>query len=330
MFSHSSIITGVSWKRAHRKVAPLLYGLVLSSLGLLSAGCAGPQLGEIRKQMEGLPSRVQLKTVPFYPQKAYQCGPAALAMTLTWSGLPRKPETLVPEVYSPELKGSLQPALIGAARRLGRLAYPISGMNVLLREVASGRPVIVLLNLGLSWYPEWHYAVVVGYDLSEGYVELHSGKTARELLPFRVFGNTWARSDYWGLLVLSPRDLPATARENPYLQAVLGLEKARQWGAAVEGYETALRRWPGSLGALMGLGNSLYGLGKLKRAETAFREASRLHPASGAAFNNLAQVLWEEGRQEEALRAVRRAVALGGPQATIYGDTLKEIESGKP
>jgi Tfp pilus assembly protein PilF len=63
----------------------------------------------------------------------------------------------------------------------------------------------------------------------------------------------------------------------------------------------------------MGLGNSFWALRKLTRAETAFREASRLHPTSGAAFNNLAQVLWEQGRQGEALRAVQRAVALGGP-----------------
>ncbi len=313
-----------------REVAPLLCGLLLSFSGLFSAGCAGHQFGKIRGEMKNLPSRVELKTVPFYPQNDYQCGPAALAMALTWSGLPREPNQMVSEVYSPALKGSLQPALIGAARRSGRLAYPINGMKVLLREVASGKPVIVLLNLGLSWYPKWHYAVVVGYDLPEGFVELHSGKMVREYFPFRVFQNTWARSNYWGLLVLSPLDLPATAEEKPYLQALLGLEKARQLKAAVQGYETALGRWPGSLGALMGLGNSFYALGKLTRAETAFREASRLHPTSGPAFNNLAQVLWEQGRQGEALRAVQRAVALGGPQSGIYRGTLKEIESGKP
>jgi len=330
MFFHSFIITRNNLKWARRKVAPLLCVLFLPLMALLSAGCASHQLGELRGQVEDLPPRIELKAVPFYPQKAFQCGPAALAMVLGWSGLPIKPEAMVPMVYSPALKGSLQPALIGAARRSGRVAYPIKGMKVLLREVGSGHPVIVLLNLGLSWYPKWHYAVVVGYDLSEGFVEVHSGKTAREPLPFRVFGSTWARSHYWGLLVLSPRDLPATAREKPYLQALLGLEKTHQWRGAVQGYETALGRWPGSLGALMGLGNSLYALGDLTKAETTFREASRLHPSSGAAFNNLAQVLWEQGREEKALWAAQRAVALGGPQSAVYRGTLKEIESGKP
>jgi hypothetical protein len=54
--------------------------------------------------------------------------------------------------------------MIGAARRHGRLAYLITGPDSMFEEVAAGHPVIVLQNLGLSWYPVWHYAVVVGYD----------------------------------------------------------------------------------------------------------------------------------------------------------------------
>jgi hypothetical protein len=294
------------------------------------AGCAGPQLAQIREQMGTAPSRVELKGVPLFPQEAQQCGAAALAMVLQWSGLPTTPEALVPEVYSPALKGSLQPAIVGAARRSGRVAYPISGTKALLQEVAAGHPVIVLVNLGLSWYPKWHYAVVTGYDLSEGFVVLHSGKIEPEYLPFRVFQNTWARSHRWGLLVLGPGDPPVTAGETAYLAAVLGLEKARRWHEAVKGYQTALQQWPGSLPALMGLGNSFYALRELPRAANAFQEAARFHPASGAAFNNLAQVLWEEGRREKALAAAQKAVALGGPLADTYRKTLKEIQSGTP
>jgi tetratricopeptide (TPR) repeat protein len=329
MSFRSSIITADNPGAARLSGAPLLRCLLFASAALFLAGCAGPGLGQIRDMITNGPTRVEIKDVPFYPQERYQCGPAALAMLLTWSGLPTKPEALTPEVYSPALKGSLQPALIGAARRSGRIAYPIFRTEALLREVASGHPVIVFLNLGLSWYPKWHYAVVVGYDLPEGFVALHSGQKAREFLPFRVFENTWARSGYWGLLVLRPGDLPATAEEKPYLAAVLGLEKARQWRAATEGYRTALKKWTASLPAFMGLGNSLYAMRELARAETAFRDAARLHPASGAAFNNLAQVLWEQNRPQEALVAARRAVALGGPLIETYLKTLKEIEYGK-
>jgi tetratricopeptide (TPR) repeat protein len=279
---------------------------------------------------EALPIRHELDTVPFYPQEAYQCGPASLAMTLTWSGIQVDPEAITPEVFTPSLKGSLQSAMISTARRRGRVAYPISGAEEMLEEVAAGHPVIILQNLGLSWYPVWHYAVVVGYDLEIGIVLLHSGVTSQKRLSLRVFNNTWARGDYWGLLVLPPSRLPATATEHNYVSAVLGLEKAQQWQAAIEGYNTALARWPDSLSARMGLGNSYYALGDLVSAEAAFREATIRFPTSGMAYNNLAQVLWERDNRKEALEAARKAVGLGGPLVEEYRRTLKEIQAGKP
>lgn len=299
-------------------------------LTALLSGCAGLQTARHWQGTEDLPSRVELNDIPFYPQDTYQCGPAALAMVLSWSGLPTRPQALVSQVYTPSRQGSLQAALVGAARRHGRLAYPLTGTDGLLTEVAAGHPVIVLQNLGLSWYPVWHYAVVIGYNLAEETVVLHSGTTAHKRLSFRVFNNTWARSDYWGLVVLEPAQAPATAQEQAYLEAVLGLEKARQWRAAIAGYRTALERWPHSLVALMGLGNSLYALGRLEEAEAILREAGRLHPDSGLVFNNLAQVLWEQGRRQEALEAAQKAVVLGGELKAIYAQTLEEIRSARP
>ena len=210
-------------------------------------------------------------------------------MALNWSGLPISPEDLTDKVFTLSRKGSLQTALISAARRHGRIAYESTGMNVIFSEVAAGHPVIILQNLGLSWYPRWHYSVVVGYDLPEKIVIIRSGTTSRKIMSSRVFENTWARSNYWGLLILQPKQLPAMAKEDLFLEAVLGLEKARQFRAAIHGYKTALTRWPENLAALMGLGNCHYELGEIKDAESAFRETIRLHPKAGPAFNNLAQ-----------------------------------------
>lgn len=251
-------------------------------------------------------------------------------MALRWSGISADPNTLAPEVFTPSRKGSLQLAMIGAARRHGRIAYPVFGPDVMLEEVSAGHPVIVLQNLGLSWHPVWHYAVVIGYDLNQGDVILHSGVTPRKRLSLRVFENTWARSDHWGLLVLPPTRLPATVTEHAYVSAVLGLEKASQWRGAVRGYSTALARWPDNLYARIGLGNSYYALGDKESAEAAFREATRRSPTNGSAFNNLAQVLWEQGKQQDALEAARMAVKLGGPLVNVYRKTLEEIQAGKP
>jgi hypothetical protein len=302
--------------------------LLFIAINLMFIGCAMPQR-KWPQPGEHLPSRHELESVPFYPQKAFHCGPATLAMALAWSGISLDTDTVAPEVFTPSIKGSLQPAMIAAARRHGRIAYPISGPAGMLMEVSAGHPVVVLQNLGLSWKPVWHYAVVVGYDLDQGIVIVHSMNTPRKRLSLRVFENTWARSGHWGLLVLPPTRLPATATQHDFVSAVVGLEKAGQYQAAVQGYKTALVRWPDSLGAHIGLGNSYYALGDKRSAEAAFRQASRRFPTNGSAFNNLAQVLWELGKHQEALEAARKAVKLGGPLVNRYRETLQQIQAGE-
>jgi len=271
--------------------------------------------------------QVFLKNVPFYPQERYQCGPASLSMVLGWSGIAVQPDELVQEVFSPGRQGSLQPDLISAVRRHGRIAYPVSGINTLTAELAAGHPVIVLLNLGFFWYPKWHYAVVIGYDMPAGEIILHSGINENERLSFRVFNNLWSRSEKWGLLVLPPSQFPAEVQKDIWLEAVVGLERTKQWPAAMTAYEMALTLWPESYGAWLGLGNSLYAIGDLDGAASAFRNASQVNQENGIAFNNLAQVLWEMGQPEEALAAARQAIILGGPLLEKFKQTLNEIEA---
>jgi tetratricopeptide (TPR) repeat protein len=297
---------------------------------LLLSGCAGLRRGDWPQRLEGIPPQVEIASVPFFAQEEYQCGPAALAMALNWSGLEVSPAELKEKVYTAALQGSLQPAMITGARRYGRLAYVVSGTESLIRELSAGHPVIVLQNLGLSWMPVWHYAVVIGYDLPADELILHSGRNAGERVAMRVFQNTWSRAQDWGLLILNPSELPATAEEEKFVEAVLGLEKAKQAAAAVQGYRSALNRWPHNLAAMMGMGNSYFAMGNLKNSEAAFRLATEAYPEEGAAFNNLAHVLLEQGRREEALTAAQRAVSLGGPHQSVFQKTLQEIQAAGP
>ena len=289
-------------------------------------GCAGSLSRQWILPSTDTPRQVAISTVPFFPQTDYQCGPAALAMTLVWSGVSTNPDQLTPIVYTPSIKGSLQPAMIAATRRQARLAYVISSPQEMLQEVAAGHPVIVLQNLGLSWAPVWHYSVVIGYDLDTNSVLLHSGETQNKPTKLRVFNNTWSRSGYWGLLSLPPGRLPVTATEGPYLQAVLGLEKAEKWPQAILGYQAGTRKWPESFAAHMGVGNTHYAMGDLKAAEQAFNTTVARFPHEGAAYNNLAQVLYEQGKIKAALTAAEQAVRLGGPHINSFQETLREIE----
>ena len=272
-----------------------------------------------------LPQQAELTNVPFFAQEDYQCGPAALAMALGWSGISIRPEALVEQVYSPARKGSLPSDMITAARRQGRVAYPIDGFDNLLREVAAGHPVIVLQDLGTSLGAYWHFAVVTGYDRARGRILMHSGTEAREVMTISQFKRSWQPGDNWAIAVLPPATLPASATEESYLEAVAGLEHAGRPQAAAAAYGAALARWPRSLGAWMGRGNSLYAMGDIAGAAAAFRRATEAHPDAAPAFNNLAHILAERGQKREAIRAAKRAVALGGNQAKTYRVTLREV-----
>lgn len=293
------------------------------------AGCAtvAPQTQSLKAYPPaGLPLQAELVDAPFFPEEDNQCGPATLAMALKAAGVWASPETLRAQVYLPDRKGSLQVEMLAAARRHGMIALELAPrLEDVLREVAAGTPVIVLQNLGLGWFPLWHYALVVGYDLNGTELILRSGPERRQKLPFPVFENTWWQGGYWAMVAVPPDRLPQTATEPEYTSAAAALEKIGQTRAARTAYATLLTRWPDSLTGWFGLGNASYVLGDFPQAETAFRRATQVHPESAEAFNNLAQALADQGRLAEALQAAQRAVALGGPFLATSQATLEYI-----
>ena len=274
-----------------------------------------------------LPRQIELSEVPFFAQEDYQCGPAALAMVMKHAGLAVDPEVLKPEVYLPGREGSLQVEMMGATRRHGLVAYQMSPvLGEVLEEVARGTPVVVLQNLALDWYPVWHYAVVIGYDLNKKEVILRSGRERDQRISLVAFENTWARSAHWAMVAVPPEKVPYTATEARYVVAVNAFGKVGQLPASRMAYLAAKKRWPDSLGVSIGLGNVAYMMKRLDEAEAEFRSAVAAHPDSVAALNNLAQTLSDMGRDEEALVYVQRAAKLGGPLNDIVLSTQASIE----
>jgi tetratricopeptide (TPR) repeat protein len=249
-------------------------------------------------------------------------------MVLGAGGKAIEPEALRPQVYLPDRHGSLQIEMLAAARRNGFVAIELKPrLSDLLTEIAAGNPVVVLQNLALDWYPAWHYAVAVGYDLKADRVILRSGTERRLQMPLSTFENTWRRGGYWAMLALPPRRLPASVAADDYLSAVARLEKTGPLASSREAYEHALERWPDELMALMGLGNTAYRAGDFDAAEQTFRRAVLAHPRSAAAHNNLAQTLADLDRHDEALAEARVAVGLGGPLEDTSLRTLDAIVS---
>jgi tetratricopeptide (TPR) repeat protein len=272
---------------------------------------------------QGLPANVELTQVPFFPQTEYQCGPAALATALGSFGAKVTPEELVSQVYLPERKGSLQIEMLAAARRHGMVSYQLAPrFEDLLRELAAGNPVIVLQNL--SFGEGWHYAVAVGYDYAKGDLILRSGITERETLNFGVHEFVWKRSGYWAMVALPPDRMPATADEGRWLSAIAALERADGALPARTAYQNFLKRWPANVNASIGLANAHYVLKDLGEAENVLRQAAQREPDSVIVLNNLAQALSDQGKDEEALSFIERAVAAGGP----FGEAAQKTRTG--
>lgn len=282
-------------------------------LTILLTGCA-TQTRALLDSPQGLPDSVELINTPYFAQQAHQCGPASLAMALGAAGLDTSPETLEALVYVPSIRGSLQPEMLAAARRQGAFAVTVKPqLNALLAEVANGNPVVVLQNLGLSWLPQWHYAVVIGYDLPSNEIFLRSGPNQRERMTLSTFEHTWARSGYWGMLALRPGKLPRKVDLDDAVRALAALEKYAPAKEMMRAYQVALERWPDSLTLQMGLGNSAYRAGDLPASEAIFRSANETHPDNAAVLNNLAMVLQSEGQFMEALAIAEKAAAMNGP-----------------
>ncbi len=309
-----------AWRRT---TAPAVAGVL--ALGLL-AGCAGP--GQLAAPWPaGLPVRAELAETPFFPDDSYYCGPAALATSLSAAGLPTRPEALVGQVFLPGREGALQVEMLAGARRRGAVATVIPPTpEALWREVAAGQPVVVLQNLGLSWAPSWHYAVVVGYDAEAATVLLRSGPMQRQEMALRTFLHTWDRSERWAFVTTPPGRLSATATRAEAVRALVAYERNAPAADAARAYRAGLARWPDDQVLGMGLGNALYAAGDPAGAERAFRDVAERHQ-SPAAYNNLARLLLERGDKAQARSAAERGLAVAGPLRATLAETLRAIDT---
>lgn len=304
---------------------------VVATAALVCAGgCALRPDGPV----EALQGTHILDETPFFPQTAHHCGPAALATVLADTGVETSAETLAPYVYLEAREGSLQVELLAAARRHGRLPVTIRPtLAALEAQLAAGRPVLVLQNLGVGWLPRWHYAVVVGSDAGRGELILRSGRDPERRTPLGVFLKTWDRSERWAFVTLVPGDAPAGLEPTRYLRAVAAMEHGGDAAGARRAYRAAADAWPALALPWLGLGNLAYAAGDLAAAEDAYRAAEARAPDDAIVANNLAQVLAERGETEEALDLLERALAsatLGLPLRTAVLETRREILAGAP
>jgi tetratricopeptide (TPR) repeat protein len=204
------------------------------------------------------------------------------------------------------------------------MAVPIRGLNSLLTEVEAGHPVIVFENLALSWLPQWHYAIVFGYDLSREKVIMHSGPEAFKQWDLRKFERSWSLADYWGLVILPTGERAASAGEWEHIKAAAALEGLAQFDEAQQAYGLILRHWPQSLLAYIGLANIAFHKKDYKKAEALLSKAIMNAPESAIAWHNLAIAQGANKKTQQAQKSARQALSLASPdEKQVFAEALK-------
>lgn len=284
---------------------------VLLWIGMfLISGCvSAPQTKALLDKQEQFAPAIELYDVAFFPQKQYQCGPAALATVLNYQNINVLPEALTAKVYVPERKGSFQLEMQATVRQYGLIPYIIEpNIQTLIKEVETGNPVLVLQNVGFDRYPIWHFAVVVGYDLQKSQVILRSGKTKRWQTSLANFEQTWKRANYWGLVVSLPSKPSITTAVNKWLRFALDLQMVGQKEAAKEAYIAATQKWPNQLQGYLSLANLYYLQKDYANALQTMKIVNDSVEKSAEYWNNYAYILLKNHCINAASQAIKCAL----------------------
>ncbi|HLT14878.1 MAG TPA: PA2778 family cysteine peptidase [Marinobacter sp.] len=280
---------------------------------LLLAGCAStpPWPSQPSAQQRSHESPLILDNVPFYPQEKFQCGPASLATMLNTQGLTTNPDTLKDLVYLPGREGSLQVEMVAGARSHSLVVYPLRAqIEAVIAEVTAGNPVLVMQNLRFDWWPQWHFAVVVGYDSQQQTVILNTDTRQHYPMPYKAFYATWNRAERWAVVILPPDQLPATAEALPYLRAAHDLETTGRALAAQQAYQSAERQWPEQPATIMAQGNLAFDQNRPSAAASHFLRAVERFPSFADGWNNLSYSLKAKNCPEQARQARACAIRL--------------------
>lgn len=293
-------------------------------LSFLVAACTNPsplllgdgqynEIGSTQGNAEwpSLPNAATISLPVSFPQQEDQCGPAALATMLAARGVLVEPSELRHKLYIPGKQGTLTTEMVARARRYGLLVYPLKPqLQVLLREVSEGNPVLVFQNLGFDWRPRWHFSVVTAYDLQEEKVTLTPGLAGDYDVGISLFEKTWLRAGGWAVVMMPPDQPPFTAQASVFLKAANELERVGETGAALAAYKAMMARWPANDLAYFGAGNSAYARGDYANAQGYFQAYLERSPDSSSGWNNLAYSLAAVNCHHGAMAAMACAMDL--------------------
>jgi len=263
-----------------------------------------------------------IEKVPTQKWDILSCGAGALSSVLQHYGDPASMDEW--QARLPKTRGGVTSIdLVLAARERGFDARLVTGdAGTVGAEIREGRPVILMLQVIQApgkGYDFFHYVVVDGYDPVRNLYRTQFGDGRTRWARIERLEPAWKPTKYTTLLI-RPADANTKA-----LRAAVQLEQEGKYALAATTYREILQRDPKSVLAWTNLGNAEMQLGRALPAEEAFRKALELDANAADTLNNLAWLLYEQKRYEEAEPFARRAALTQAPDAWTRLDTLARI-----
>jgi predicted negative regulator of RcsB-dependent stress response len=278
-----------------------------------------------RTQKAGSSAAV-IPDVPMQKWGIESCGAGSLSTVLQHYG-----DTTTMEKWDADLPktrgGVMTIDMLIAARSRGFDAQLVTGTPQLVAsELTAGRPVILMLEVVDTFgrkFDFFHYIVADGYDPVRNLVRTQWGDKQGRWTTFAKLEKAWSGGGH-AAIVIKPRD-PGAGQ----LRAAVALEEDGKVAEAIAAYREYLSQHPESAVAWTDLGNAQSRIGKRTEAEEAFRKALAVDGTSRDTLNNLAWLLYEEKRFDEAETLARKAVAQQGPDSYLVLDTLARVLAAK-
>jgi len=307
----------IEWASApSRRLALLLFPLLLSACVTVAP----------RSHRAG-PEATVIPNVPMLKWGVESCGAGSLATVLQHYG-----DTTSMQQWDealPQTRGGvLTIDMLIAARKKGFDAQLVTGTpDTVGAELQAGHPVILMLQVVAApgtHFDFFHYIVIDGYDPATSLVRTQWGDQQGRWTTFAKLEKPWEGGGHAAIFI-RPRGGDSEA-----LRAAVALEDAGKLADAAAQYREILARHPESVVAWTNLGNAEQKLGHREEAERAFRKAIGVDAAGARdALNNLAWLLYEEKRLDEAEPLARKAVAEPGPDSYMMLDTLARVLAAK-
>jgi predicted double-glycine peptidase len=275
------------------------------------------------------PNAAVIDNVPTLKWGIESCGAGSLSTVLQHYGDATPMESW--DASLPKTRGGvLTIDLLLAARQKEFDARLVTGTPQLVEdELRNQRPVILMLQVIDSpghKYDFFHYVVADGIDDERHLIRTQWGDRKGRWTTFDRIEKPWNGGGHAAILIH-----PRTANDQltAALRDAVALEEQGKFADAAQRYRDLLTTHSDSPLLWTNLGNAEMQLHHNDEAERAFRRAVAADASSRDALNNLAWLLLQQSRFDEAESLARKAVALRGDDSYLTLDTLAQILAAK-